>query len=124
MPTKSKDVDTEFEPSERSNNVQKNKISNDKKTPFKAKTKRESSISSFVQFIKLNKKLKYSENGNKSIRVNNMLFDKFSTISNFLFKEKTTPLSFLLESKLKLLCKHLNSKQKAKLSNQARKLLC
>ena len=110
-------------PSEKSNNAQKNKMSNNKKIPIKTKTKRENSISRFVQFIKLNKKFKYSENGIKSIKVNNMLFDKFSTISNFLFKEKTIPLSFLLESKLKLLGKHFNSKQKSKLSNQARKLL-
>ena len=75
-----------------------------------------------TNFLQLNKKIVFSEKGKKSVIINNIQYSSLFQLVKFLFSETKVNLSLVFMYKLKQLCKLFNSKQKAKLSNQAKNM--
>ena len=76
-----------------------------------------------INFLQLNKKIVFSEKGKKSVIINNIQYNSLFQLVKFLFSETKVNLSLVFMYKLKQLCKLFNSKQKAKLSNQAKNMI-
>ena len=83
-------------------------------------TKSKYNKSFFMDFLRLNKKLKITEIGKFTISVNDLILKSITKIINFLFKGIKYKISFILKQKLNALMKLLNDKQKQILSKQVK----
>ena len=126
MSDKSEEVETELTKKQKSSNIQDNSLkkinnsNNDKKKSSNLNSKNTKIF--FLNFLKLNKKLKISEVGKSKITVNNIILKSINKIMNFLFKDVKVKLNFILQQTLKSLIKHFNTKQISYLSKQAKQL--